>query len=44
MCFGKAQEQTFGTANGAYSIVTKREHHDSQITLTGYKTPYALLG
>jgi len=42
MRFGKVQEQTFGTPNGAYSIVTKREHHDSQITLTGYETEILL--
>lgn len=38
MRFGKVQEDTFGTLNGAYSLVTERESFDSQITLTDYET------
>lgn len=34
MKFGKIQQRKFGTHDGAYSEVTEREHHDSQITLT----------
>ena len=37
MRFGKNQEIRFGTTNGAYSLVTDREHYDSQITLTDYE-------
>jgi 5-methylcytosine-specific restriction enzyme A len=37
MRFGKMQERRFGTDNGAYSVVTDREHYDSQITLTDYE-------
>lgn len=37
MKFGKAQEARFGTADGAYSIVTSTEHKDSQITLTDHE-------
>jgi predicted HNH restriction endonuclease len=35
--FGKAQTTKFGTTQGAYSIVTDREHYDSQVTLTDYE-------
>ena len=38
MRFGKVQERRFGTANGAYSVVTDRENYDSQITLTDFET------
>jgi 5-methylcytosine-specific restriction protein A len=38
MKFGYAQELRFGTANGAYSIVTGRENIDSQITITDYES------
>ena len=37
MKFGKIQQRKFGTSVGAYSIVTDREHYDSQITLTDYE-------
>lgn len=37
MRFGRIQKRKFGTDDGAYSIVTKREHFDSQITLTDYE-------
>lgn len=37
MKFGKVQERRFGTSDGAYSVVTDREHYDSQITLTDYE-------
>lgn len=37
MRFGKVQTKKFGTASGAYSIVTERENYDSQITLTDYE-------
>lgn len=37
MKFGKAQIAKFGTSIGAYSIVTDREHYDSQITLTDFE-------
>lgn len=37
MKFGKVQKRRFGTSNGAYSTVTDRENHDSQITLTDYE-------
>ncbi|QAB15192.1 HNH endonuclease [Hydrogenovibrio thermophilus] len=37
MRFGQAQKQKFGTKNGSYSIVTRREYVDSQITLTDYE-------
>ncbi len=34
MRFGKSQNIKFNSNNGAYSVVTSREHHDSQITAT----------
>jgi len=34
MRFGKSQKIKFDSENGAYSIVTKRENYDSQITAT----------
>lgn len=34
MKFGKSQQIKFETEHGAYSVVTPREHQDSQITLT----------
>lgn len=37
MKFGLAQKIKFGTSEGAYSVVTPREHYDSQITLTDYE-------
>lgn len=37
MLFGTIQKRKFGTITGAYSIVTDREHYDSQITLTDYE-------
>ena len=37
MQFGKVQVNKFGTSSGSYSIVTDREHYDSQITLTDYE-------
>lgn len=37
MKFGKIQQHKFGTSIGAYSTVTPRENHDSQITLTDYE-------
>lgn len=37
MKFGKAQVIKFGTYDGAYSVVTAREIHDSQITLTDHE-------
>jgi len=37
MQFGPAQKERFGTNDGAYSIVTDREHYDSQITVTDYE-------
>jgi hypothetical protein len=37
MKFGKVQASKFGTHKGAYSIVTDREHYDSQITFTDYE-------
>jgi hypothetical protein len=35
--FGAVQKINLGTSDGAYSVVTKREHEDSQITLTDYE-------
>lgn len=37
MRFGAIQKMKFETSTGAYSIVTNREHYDSQITLTDYE-------
>jgi 5-methylcytosine-specific restriction enzyme A len=37
MRFGKVQSRKFGTEYGAYSIVTNREHYDSQITLADHE-------
>jgi len=37
MKFGRLQRDSFRTDQGAYSIVTLREHIDSQITLTDYE-------
>lgn len=37
MRFGALQKMKFGTDDGSYSIVTDREHYDSQITLTDYE-------
>ena len=37
MRFGAVQKINLGTSDGAYSVVTKREHEDSQITLTDYE-------
>ncbi|MCK5683392.1 hypothetical protein KAJ27_04705 [bacterium] len=37
MKFSKVQERIFKTSEGAYSLVTDREYHDSQITLTDYE-------
>ena len=37
MQFGAIQVKKFGTSTGAYSVVTNREHYDSQITLTDYE-------
>ena len=37
MRFGAIQKKKFGTSSGAYSVVTSREHYDSQITLTDYE-------
>ncbi len=37
MQFGAVQKRKFGTQGGAYSLVTEREHHDSQITLTDHE-------
>lgn len=34
MRFGKSQQIKFNSENGAYSVVTFRENHDSQITAT----------
>jgi len=34
MQFGKSQKIKFNSENGAYSVVTPRENHDSQITVT----------
>ena len=34
MRFGKSQERKFNSSTGAYSVVTKRENYDSQITAT----------
>ncbi len=42
MQFGKAQEREFGTVRGSYSVVTGRENHDSQITLTDYEAELVL--
>ena len=42
MQFGKAQHRRFGTSVGAYSVVTNREHYDSQITLTDYEADLVL--
>ncbi|MGI5867955.1 MAG: hypothetical protein ACOX9C_00730 [Kiritimatiellia bacterium] len=35
MKFGHVQAEKFNTSKGAYSLVTEREEHDSQITATG---------
>ncbi|MDX5933160.1 HNH endonuclease [Acidithiobacillus thiooxidans] len=37
MKFNRIQQQNFNADNGAYSMVTHRENHDSQITLTDYE-------
>jgi hypothetical protein len=37
MRFGAVQKRKFETDNGAYSVVTDREHDDSQITLTDHE-------
>ena len=37
MQFGKVQVKKFGASSGSYSIVTDREHYDSQITLTDHE-------
>ena len=37
MKFGTIQKLKFGTSDGSYSVVTDREHYDSQITLTDYE-------
>ncbi len=37
MRFGMVQKKKFGATEGAYSVVTPREHDDSQITLTDYE-------
>jgi len=37
MKFGIIQKMKFGTSDGSYSVVTEREHFDSQITLTDYE-------
>lgn len=42
MKFGTIQRKMFGTAVGAYSIVTDRENYDSQITLTDYEAEIVL--
>jgi hypothetical protein len=42
MQFGKAQHLRFETVTGAYSVVTDREHYDSQITLTDYEAEIVL--
>ncbi|NLN03184.1 MAG: hypothetical protein GX174_14975 [Lentisphaerae bacterium] len=42
MKFGTIQARRFGTQVGAYSIVTEREHFDSQITLTDYEAEIVL--
>lgn len=42
MKFGTLQKMKFGTANGSYSIVTEREHFDSQVTLTDYEAELVL--
>ena len=38
MKFGASQEIKFKSNLGTYSIVTDREHFDSQITATDYET------
>lgn len=42
MKFSASQENIFGTDAGSYSIVTPREHTDSQITLTDYEAELAV--
>ena len=42
MQFGKVQSSRFGTTMGAYSVVTEREHFDSQITLTDFEAELLL--
>jgi 5-methylcytosine-specific restriction enzyme A len=38
MKFGVSQKFKFGSEVGSYSIVTEREHYDSQITATDFET------
>jgi hypothetical protein len=42
MRFGTVQKSYFGASDGAYSLVTKREVYDSQITLTGEEVELAI--
>ncbi|WNM57486.1 HNH endonuclease [Candidatus Nitrospira allomarina] len=42
MRFGAVQKINLGTSDGAYSLVTEREHVDSQITLTDYEAEIVL--
>ncbi|NOU35921.1 MAG: hypothetical protein HOO88_04030 [Kiritimatiellaceae bacterium] len=42
MKFGVLQKIKFGTKDGTYSKVTKREEYDSQITLTDYEARLAI--
>lgn len=42
MKFSVSQNETFGTAEGAYSYVTQREFRDSQITLTDHESELVL--
>lgn len=42
MRFGTLQQQVFSTLDGAYSLVTPREHFDSQITLTDFEAELAI--
>ena len=42
MEFGIVQKTIFNTDFGAYSVVTEREHYDSQITLTDFEADLVL--